>query len=183
MINAHTRKSRVGVLLAAIAVFGALAAYTVATASADGRTLAGSFCTANHVCMSMSFPDGTFSSPSRPANPTGPDVTLRPGMYWLSLHDDSNSHNFALRSCPGSTDACTSGNPAAQPDEELTPLCNDPVNPATGRCTPGNAQNVIDTTQMVYFPYGTYRLFCQAPGHESGGMYVDISVGGVGQLR
>jgi hypothetical protein len=72
-------------------------------------------------------------------------------------------HNFELRSCPSATSPCTDGNGAEQ---EITAL--------------GKAEGLV--TVKVNLRYGTYRLFCDAAGHEAGGMYVDFEVGGVGQL-
>jgi hypothetical protein len=170
-------------LFAMLAVIGAAVAAITGTASADGRTLEGSFCTANHFCMSLSFGDTNFSSNTRPANATGPDMTLRPGTYWITVTDNSNFHNFSWRSCPGSSDSCTSSNPASGgTDQDLTPVCNDPLT-AAGTCPPTNpAAKVIEETFKVNLTHGTYSLFCDSTNHESLGMYVDIAVGGVGQV-
>jgi len=165
-------------LLAGLAVAGATAAFIAGTASADGRTLQGTFCTENHTCMAMTLNDGTtFNSSIRAAGETQPDVTLRPGTYWITLADNSNGHNFALRSCVGSTDLCTSANPASDGGQTITPLCNSPL--AGGGCGPVTE---IDQTIKLELMHGTYRLYCEQRGHEAGGMYVEIAVGGVGQV-
>ena len=64
------------------------------------------------------------------------------------------------------------------------PICNDPRNLVTGKCPSTNpAANVITVTKKRFMlKHGTYRLFCDATGHEAAGMYVEIAVGGVGQV-
>jgi hypothetical protein len=174
-------------LFSALAVAGTVAACVVATASADvPRTLTASFCTDSHTCMAMTLLDGSvFKGKAPRVDPNQPDVTLRPGTYLITVTDNSDFHNFSLRSCPGSTDACTSDNPAAiVPDEDITPICNEPLN-AMNKCPNTNplpAADVITTTVQVVLKHGTYRLFCDATGHEAAGMYVEMSVGGVGQV-
>ena len=170
-------------LLSVLAVVGTIAACLVGTSSADvGRTLTGSFCTVNHTCMTMTLDDGSSVTGSAVrADPNQPDVTLRPGTYWITVTDDSDFHNFSWRSCQGSTDVCTADNPASGgEDEDLTPICNEPLNPATGKCPKTAA--VLSVTKQVLLKHGTYRLFCDATGHEAAGMYIEIAVGGVGQV-
>jgi hypothetical protein len=175
-------------LLSALAVTGIIAAFIVGTGSADvGRTLTGVFCTDNHTCMALTLDDGSVFTGKVPrADPAQPDVTLRPGTYWITVTDNSDFHNFSWRSCPGSTDVCTAANPASGgEDEDITPICNEPLNPVTGKCPNTNplpAADVITVTKQVVLKHGTYRLFCDAPNHEAGGMYVEIAVGGVGQV-
>ena len=173
-------------LLSALAVGGTIAACIVGTASADGpRTLTASFCAANHTCMAMTLLDGSvFTGDAARADPNQPDVILRPGTYLITVTDNSNFHNFSWRSCTGSTDVCTADNPASGgTDEDITPICNDPLNLVTGKCPSTNpAANVITVTKQVLLKHGTYRLFCDATGHEAAGMYVEIAVGGVGQV-
>jgi hypothetical protein len=165
-------------LLVGLAVAGAMAAFIVGTASADGRTLAGTFCTQNHTCMALTLDDGTtFNSSTRAPGATQPDVTLRPGTYWLTVSDNSNAHNFALRSCAGSDALCTADNPASDGGQTITPLCNSPL--AGGAC---GTVTEIDQTVKLLLTHGTYRLYCEQRGHEAAGMYVDIAVGGVGQV-
>ncbi len=182
MTKANSPKGRIAFVVAML-VFGCtVVAYTAATASADGRTLEGSFCGISHTCMAMTFEGAIVGTPTR-TDPTQPDLTLRPGTYWLTVTDDSNFHNFSLRSCPGSTSLCTADNPASGgTDHDVTPICNDPLTTA-GSCPRINpAANEIDETLKINLKHGTYRLFCDAAGHEAAGMYVDISVGGVGQV-
>ena len=171
-------------LFSALAVLGTIAAFIVGTASADvPRTLTGSFCTVNHTCMTMTLEDGSsFTGSAVRADPSQPDVTLRPGTYLITVTDDSDFHNFSWRSCPGSTDVCTADNPASGgTDEDITPICNE----AGGICPtkpPFPVAPVITVTKQVLLKHGTYRLFCDATGHEAKGMYIEIAVGGVGQV-
>jgi hypothetical protein len=182
MTEGHSARGRVAVLLAALATVGTVVAYAAATAAADGRTLEANFCGTSHACMTITFDGATVGTPTR-TDATQPDLTLRPGTYWITVTDNSNFHNFSLRSCPGSTALCTSDNPASGGvDEDITPICNDPLTPA-GSCPRTNpAANVIVEPIKVNLEHGTYRLFCDAPGHEGAGMYVEIAVGGVGQV-
>jgi hypothetical protein len=73
------------------------------------------------------------------------------------VNDDSPFHNFALRSCPDSSSPCDAG-----PDQDLTTIPD----------APGSVMT------KVLLKHGTYRLFRDATGHESRGMYVDFEVGG-----
>lgn len=185
MLRVHA--SFVG-LLSALAVAGTIAACIVGMASADvPRTLTASFCTANHTCMAMTLLDGSvFTGDAVRADPNQPDVTLRPGTYLITVTDNSDFHNFSWRSCPGSTDVCTADNPASGgTDEDITPICNEPLNPITMKCpntNPFPPADVITVTNQVLLKHGTYRLFCDATGHEAAGMYIEIAVGGVGQV-
>jgi hypothetical protein len=147
-------------LLISITVAGIVAALVTAAPavarSADGRQLVGQFCT--HVgampkpgaCISLSYDgqtaEGYTDSPDRV-------LTLRPGVYWLSVNDTSNVHNFSLES-PDSAGQDITGVPD----------------------TPGWATVKVNLTP------GTWVLFCDADGHRAMGMYVDIEVGGVGQV-
>jgi hypothetical protein len=158
MTRTELLTGRIAVLVAAFAVTGAIAAYAVMTASADGQSLEGAFCStpANHFCMSLTWNGVAYGSNNRA------DLTLRPGTYWITVNDDSPFHNFALRSCPDSTSACNAG-----PDQDLTTIPD----------APG------EVTTKILLKHGTYRLFCDATNHEANGMYVDFEVGGVGQVR
>src|SRR6266513_4732847 len=98
-------KHRGVALLAAFATVGALAAYSVASASAGGRGLDGSFC--SHAVSGSPFPPGLciqlmfdgqtvqgyYGSPGQ--------ISLRPGNYWLTVTDNSNNHNFSLTGANG----------------------------------------------------------------------------------
>jgi hypothetical protein len=201
---------RVLTLMAAIAVL-ALTAGPVAAQEDHGRTIHGSFClTGGHpFCISASLDgqtpvegygvDGNGGVCHTPPVTVGPPpggpaycvpsgtglLTLRPGTYWITVDDPLNSHNFELRSCPGSTTSC---GPGKGSELELTPVCNDdPLNPDVFKC-PNNidtATNDIVRTVKIVLKHGTYRLFCDAQlpvVHEAAGMYIDIEVGGVGQV-
>ena len=122
------------------------------TAPAIGRGADGALCTG--LCMSLTW-DGTAYGTNNRA-----DLALQPGTYWLTVNDPSRFHNFELRSCPGGTSACTSGDAQA-----ITTVPD----------TPGAV------TFKTLLKHGTYRLFCAAPNHERLGMYVDFEVGGTGQ--
>jgi hypothetical protein len=172
---------RTAALFTALVIVGAIAAYAVATASAQGRALAGAF------GFDTSAASGTnyYLHCGPPANPgftvvltaDGQPVTsLRPGNYWLTVTDNCKNHNFELRSCPGSDSPCDPSSGGAE--EEITPV-NDPstANGATGT-----------VTVMIHLVHGTYRLFCDAPVPAGGThetvfhMYTDFAVGGVGQV-
>jgi hypothetical protein len=157
-------RARIGVLIVALAVISAIAAYSAMTASADGRTLEGAFCTkgpippfSNGQCMSLTWDGVTYGTLNRA------DLTLRPGTYWLTVNDNSSAHDFTLRSCPDADTPCVDGAGTE------TPITDDPGKPGL-------------VTITVLLKHGTYRLFCDNDGHEAGGMYVDFEVGGVGQV-
>jgi hypothetical protein len=212
-MNAIFRRRNIAVLLTTLALAGAVAAHTTATASADqGRTIVGNFCLSDHLfCISAGLDGQTAvegygvdgnggvcaKPPGDPSVPSGPQycvpsgtglLTIRPGTYWITVDDPLNSHNFELRSCPGSTTPCRPGQGLEQ---ELTPVCNDdPANPDVFKCSttnpyPETATNDIVMTVKLDLKPGWYRLFCDAQKpvvHEAAGMYVDIQVGGVGQV-
>jgi hypothetical protein len=207
------RKRSIVVLLTTLAAVGAVAAYMTATASADqGRTIVGNFCLSDHLfCISAGLDGQTpvegygvdgnggvcAKPPGDPSVPSGPQycvpsgtglLTIRPGTYWISVDDPLNSHNFELRSCPGSTAPC---GPGQGSEQQLTPVCNDdPANPDVFKCStttpyPETAATEIVKTVKLDLKPGTYRLFCDAQKpvvHEAAGMYVDIEVGGIGQV-
>jgi hypothetical protein len=168
MTEGHSLRTRVAVVLAAVAALaaaGTIAAFWTTAASADGRALAGDFCTTptgSMLCMTLTWDGVAYGTTNRA------DLELRPGTYWLTVNDNSSMHDFALRSCPGSTSPCTSSNPASDGGVELTTVAE----------APGAVTNAI------LLKHGTYRLYCDAGHgfHESHGMYVDFEVGGVGQL-
>jgi len=182
MTGRKTRpRVRLAALLAALATIGAIAAYAVATASAQGRTLLGEFGFDTSAASGTSY----YLHCGPPANPgftivlteDGQPVTsLRPGTYWLTVTDNCKNHNFELRSCPGSDSQCDPNSGGVE--QEITPI-NDPnaANGATGT-----------VTVKIHLVHGTYRLFCDAPVPSGGthetvfNMYTDFAVGGVGQV-
>ena len=139
-------------LLAAMVV--ALAAACPVAADAGGRSLVGEFCTNADAlpkpaaCISLAYggqtAEGYTGAPSRV-------LTLRPGVYWLSVNDNLTAHDFSLERPDGS-------------DQEITGVAD----------TPGWV------TVKVNLTHGTWVLFCDP--HRAYGMYVDIEVGGVGQV-
>src|SRR2546423_15662985 len=85
-----TPRARMAALLAALATIGAIAAYAVATASAQGRTLVGEFGFDASAASGTSY----YHHCGPPANAgfrivlteDGQPVTsLRPGTYWLTV--------------------------------------------------------------------------------------------------
>jgi hypothetical protein len=165
MTKASSPRGRVGLLLATFAVVGVVAAYySATTASADGRTLTGDFCTTpNMFCMTITWDGVAYGTPNRD------ELGLRPGTYWLTLDDTAAGHDFALRSCAGSTITCDSLNPLGSETELTTPA------------------EVDTSTVKLLLTHGTYRLYCNVGegkvfAHEGRGMFVDFSVGGEGQI-
>lgn len=125
--------------------------------SAAGRQLTGSFCSNP---QALPKPGACMSLSYGDETATGytnaPDrvLTIRPGTYWLAVNDTSTAHNFSLRSPDGTEQAIT-----------------------------GVAETPGWVTVKVHLSHGTYVLFCAADDHEQDGMYVDIEVGGVGQVE
>jgi hypothetical protein len=120
----------------------ALAAVAVATGlgvagarSDDGRQLSGVYCSnANAMpkpgaCIQLSFNDGTAQGYTDSPNRV---LTLRPGVYWLTVDDNSTAHNYTLESPDGT-------------DQQLTGVTD----------TPGAV------TYKVNLTHGTWVLFCQ----------------------
>ena len=190
MTKAGFRKHRIAVLLTALATAGAIAALATATASAqEGRTIDGTLCLTQHYfCMGASF-DGqttegycTIPLSGNPVTDCNTDLAsaggtvspghlvVRPGTYWVTVHDDNSKHNFELRSCPWSSSPCSSANPDVTSEQQITDIAtvySDPV------------------TIKVDLKPGWYRLFCDATApvvHEPRGMYIDIEVSGAGQV-
>ena len=165
MTKALSVKGGGGVLLAALMAVGAIATYLIGNASADGRTLDASFCSG--------FCIGVASQNGQATGTMGSDqnkvLTLRPGTYWLTVTDGNNFHNFALRSCAGMAILC---DPKSGGDAELLTQINNGATPAP----------VITKTIKLNLSQGTYRLYCSTGTHETMGMYVDLVVGGVGQI-
>jgi hypothetical protein len=176
VISTFFRRHRAAALAAALVIasaIGAWAAMAAMGASSDGaapagaRTINGMFCTTK-LCISVTTSDGQTAQ-----SPNG--LSLRPGTYWLTVTDTSAFHDFVLRSCPGSTSPCDQGSKG----DELS------------LTTVGEGSTAIPVveTLKINLKHGTYRLFCNAPmgsmpsmDHEAMGMYVDLSVGGVGQV-
>lgn len=144
-------KSRSAVVLAGLLIAAATA---VGTASADGRTLAGQFCSnanampAPGACIQLSDGGQTAQGYTDSSNRM---LTLRPGVYWLTVNDNSSKHNFSLESPDGT-------------DQDITGVAD----------TPGSVTVKVNLTP------GTWVLFCEP--HRAMGMYIDLNVGGVGQV-
>jgi hypothetical protein len=147
-------KHRGRALLAAVAVVAAVAACSVAVASADGRGLAGSFC--SHAVAGSPFPPGlciqlTFDGQTVQGYYGSPGrIRLNPGTYWLTLTDNSNAHNFSLTGPNGL-------------DEDFTPVDN-------------GGMPVITTTVKIHLDHGSYTLLCDNDGHADAGMEIHIDV-------
>ena len=101
MTKVNSPRGRVSVaLLAAFVAIAVIAAqHWTATSSAANPTLTGDFCTfnGNMFCMTLTWNGVAYGTPNR-AN-----LALQPGTYSLTVNDTSAAHDFALRSCPGST--------------------------------------------------------------------------------
>jgi hypothetical protein len=182
MKNRKARRGSVAGLVAAVVVVGTIVAYAAATGSADGRTLNANFCASPlpHLCLQV---NGTaYDAATHVAGQ--PDMTLEPGTYWVTVTDDSNFHNFAFRSCPGNDPTALCDNSAANaaaPVQVFSPLNNAPAN-VTSDMNCSATGGTLTCTYKLLLKHGTYRLICQATGHENGGMFVDIAVGGDGQV-
>ncbi len=164
MIKAIFTKQRIAVLLVALATASAIAALAASTGTAtstDGRSLDGSFC--SHAVIGSPFPAGLCIQLTSEGQTTqgyyhSPGLlTLRPGNYWLTVTDNSPVHNFSLTAPDGL-------------DMDIT-------------TTPeGSSSSPVVRTVKVHLDHGPYRLICDNDGHAAAGMYVDIEVGGVGQV-
>jgi hypothetical protein len=128
-------------LLAAAIVFSAVVVTSGTPASATGRQLYGSF-------------GPGFTIHLQEDGPTGDPVTsLRPGIYWLTVHDTSAIHNFHIFGTdPGAT-------------------LNDVVT---------TVPFVGDVTVKLLLKPGDYTFQCDP--HAAIGMKGTFTVGGVGQL-
>jgi hypothetical protein len=148
-------------LLAALSIVTSVAAqHSAATASGDSAMLTGDFCNVPAVfCMTITWNGVTYGTPNR-ASGAPNDLALKPGAYTLTVNDTSAGHNFALRSCPGSTVVCDKNNPFAA----VTLLTT----------TSGTGTTSVP---LVLMP-GTYRLYCGVGAHETTqfGMYADFRV-------
>ncbi len=166
MFTSILRQRRVAALVALLGAAGAVAAYAVMASSATGTSaatspaLSGAFCNTGQtpLCMSITFNGQTFQGYQ--GSDHSVHLTLRPGAYSLTVNDNSRFHDFALRSCPGSTSSCD-------------PSSNGAEQPIT---TVGDAPGLV--TVPIHLDQGWYRLFCNASmgtmTHEDMGMYVDI---------
>lgn len=140
----------------AVAVAIAVGAGAAGARSDEGRQLAGQFCTngnalpAPGACIQLSYDGQTAQGYTDSANRV---LTLRPGVYWLSVNDNSSKHNFSLESPSGS-------------DQAITGVLD----------APG-----LVTVKVNLTP-GNWVLFCDADDHRQDGMYLNIEVGGVGQV-
>jgi MBG domain (YGX type)/Putative Ig domain len=146
---------RVALLFAMLSIVTVVAAQRSATpASAVDPTLTGDFCTfnASMFCMTVTWNGVAYGTPNRS------DLALEPGTYTLTVNDTSPAHDFALRSCPGSTAQCLSTNPAATAAEITTPA------------------QIATVSESVDLTPGTYRLYCDVGAHERLGMFVDFRV-------
>jgi hypothetical protein len=127
-----------------------------AAVSAEGRQLVGEFCTNPQALPKpgacISLSYGGETAMGYTDSPNRV-LTLRPGTYWLTVNDNSTAHNFSLESPDGL-------------DQDITGVAD----------TPGWV------TVQVHLTHGTYVLFCDADAHRADGMYVDLEVGGVGQV-
>ncbi len=166
----HAVKGGAGVLFAALLAVGAIATYLIANASADGRTLDATFCSG--LCIQVASQNGQATGTME--TDTNSVLTLRPGTYWLTVTDNSNFHDFELRSCAGMAILCDWN--SGGDEQVLTPISN-------------GTTAVITETVKLNLSQGTYRLFCDALArgsttvtHEMMGMHVDLVVGGVGQV-
>jgi plastocyanin len=157
-ITSCTRRGAAFVV--ALAIAGVIAACSTAAASADGRALAGSFC--SHAVSGSPFPPGlciqlTFGGQTVQGYYGSPGlISLRPGDYWLTVTDTSNAHNFTLVGPDGL-------------DMDITPVDN-------------GSTPVITQTVKVQLDPGSYTLLCDNDGHAAAGMEITLDVGGVGEV-
>jgi hypothetical protein len=146
------------VVLATFAAAAAVVAGAGATGarSDEGRQLAGQFCSNANALPApgacIQLSDDGQTAQGYTDSPNRV-LTLRPGVHWLSVTDNNTKHNFSLESPNGS-------------DQDITGVLD----------TPG-----LVTVKVNLTP-GTWVLFCAADDHRPDGMYVDIEVGGVGQV-
>jgi hypothetical protein len=113
MSKGNTLKRLISVLFVTIAAVGVSVEYLASSSSAQGNTINGTFCMPTMVmfCMQATFDGQTAEGYTKHEAA----LSLNPGTYSLTVHDDSTAHDFAFRSCPGSTSACVAGtNVAAQ---------------------------------------------------------------------
>ena len=165
MSKGKNLKRIISVLFVTIAAVGVSVAFLASSSSAQGNTINGAFCMPTMVmfCMQATIDGQTAEGYTNHEAA----LSLSPGMYSLTVADDSAGHDFAFRSCPGSTSPCVAG--PTVPAQELTT-----------RAFMG--QMTVDFQLSA----GTYRLFCDVGNgnnlattgvHETNGMFVDIVVG------
>jgi hypothetical protein len=150
-------KNKLVALMAFAAVVAVVLGVGAAGARSDGgRQLAGVFCTnVNALPAVGACIQLSYDGQTAQGYTDSPnrDLTLRPGTYWLTVTDNSSKHNFSLESPDGT-------------DQDLTGVLD----------TPGSV------TVKVNLRPGKWVLFCDADDHRQDGMYIDIAVGGVGQV-
>jgi plastocyanin len=128
------RKSLAGVLLLTAVVAVLVTVGPIAVGSAEGRQLVGQFCTNPQAmpkpgaCISLAYDGQTAHGYTGSVDRT---IALRPGTYWVTVTDNSATHNFSLESPDGS-------------DQDLTGVAD----------TPGSVTFKVDLT------HGTWTLFC-----------------------
>jgi hypothetical protein len=154
MTMASSRGRRVVFVLAALSLVAVIAAqHSAGPASADSPTLTGDFCNVGSIfCMTITSNGVAYGTPNRA------DLALKPGPYTLTVNDTSAGHNFALRSCPGSTVPCDASNPFATTTQITT------------------AAQIGTVSESVVLLPGTYRLYCAVDSHETRGMFADFRV-------
>ena len=86
---------RIIAVLAALAIAGAVVIASASSASKDGRQLYGSVGPGFVISLHEDGPDGAVVT------------SLRPGVYWLTVHDASPFHNFHIFG-PGLDEVVTS---------------------------------------------------------------------------
>lgn len=160
-MRSTTGKRRPTRRIAAIALLAPLAVALAPAVPAhgqevDGRRLVGVFCTNPQALPKpgacISLSYGGLTAVGYTGS-ANRVLTLRPGTYWLSVRDDSAAHNFSLAGPDGV-------------DQDVTGIAD----------VPGWV------TVRIHLDHGSYTLFCDADDHRADGMYVDIEVGGVGQV-
>jgi hypothetical protein len=155
-VSSTTRKAITRLPLITALLAALFAVGPAAAVSAEGRQLVGEFCTNSQALPKpgacISLSYGGEASMGY-TDSLNRVLTLRPGTYWLTVNDNSTAHNFSLESPDGR-------------DQDITGVAD----------TPGWV------TVKVHLTHGTYVLFCDADDHRPDGMYVDIEVGGVGQV-
>ena len=145
-MKGKSAKGVLAVLLTTLAAVGIFVAYSAVTASAQGRTIDGVFCMDHPFCMQASFDDQTVMGYQVASNtPSGAVITLQPGTYWFTVHDDMSGHDFALRSCPGSDSPCTPGNGSGMQITTPGYNCNNDTTVADA-CATGVTTKILLTT-------------------------------------